>query len=180
MVQGRKNVPFASQLKSSALIRDSRFTCIPGLTIFNTRKRDRFPLIRGSKFTRIQNEVASYASEYVSEVRVIKLMATFKLYPKGHATHPCLSSDMVFTRLSKKECNLVYVYEYFRDFDISFPLSAFECGLLFVLLVAPSQLHPNIWGFIKLFEVVCSQLGHTFRPCMLIFFYQMKHKAKIG
>lgn len=38
--------------------------------------------------------------------------------------------------------NFIFVYEYFfKELDMSLPLSAFECRMLTIVNVAPSQLH---------------------------------------
>jgi len=74
---------------------------------------------------------------------------------------------------------LTYVYEYFRDFDISFSLSEFESDLLSIMSVTQSQLHPNGWSFVKAFEIVCEHLYLILTPNMFMYFYLMKHKAKI-
>lgn len=60
-----------------------------------------------------------YASGLLTEVRVAKLMTTFT---DGLIILPYSSNDRVFFRPSEKEDNFIFVYEYFRDFGISFPL----------------------------------------------------------
>jgi hypothetical protein len=52
--------------------------------------------------------------------------------------------------------NFVMVYEcFFRDIGLHFPFSIFQVEILNRLEVAPSQLHPNAWGFINAFEIFC-------------------------
>jgi len=71
--------------------------------------------------------------------------------------------------------NFIYVYEFlFKEYDIVFPLSDFEAGMLTVMNIAPSQLHPNSWDFLKCFELLCEHLG--FEPSINVFtyFYQMR------
>lgn len=45
-----------------------------------------------------------------------------------------------------------------EDSKIHIPFSDFEAELLIVLNIAPSQLCPNGWGFIKAFGVVCEYI----------------------
>jgi hypothetical protein len=48
------------------------------------------------------------------------------------------------------------LYEcFFRDIYLRFPFSNFQAEILNRLEVAPSQLHPNAWGFINAFEIFC-------------------------
>jgi len=55
--------------------------------------------------------------------------------------------------------DFTFVYEYFfKEFDISFLLSAFECRMLMMINVALSQLHPNSSAFLKAFLVLCCYL----------------------
>jgi hypothetical protein len=49
-----------------------------------------------------------------------------------------------------------YTYANFiRDFHLHFPFTEFEGSMLRVHNIAPTQLHPNSWAFIKAFELVC-------------------------
>ena len=48
-----------------------------------------------------------------------------------------------------------YAYEYFfSQLNVTFPFTAFETDLLWSCNIAPSQLHPNSWGFIKIFQLL--------------------------
>jgi hypothetical protein len=61
-----------------------------------------------------------------------------------------------------------------QTFNLWFPFTSFEVSLLHTLNVAPVQLHPNSWGFVKAYEIVCFALGLT--PSIGIFFsiYHLK------
>ena len=55
-----------------------------------------------------------------------------------------------------------YMYEYVVNrIGARFPLSLFERAVLRYLQVAPSQLHPNAWGFVRAFDRLCSALYVT-------------------
>ena len=54
------------------------------------------------------------------------------------------------------------------------PLSIFEKELLTELNVAPAQLHPNNWAFVRAFTILCSQLGLS--PTVEVFLYFFKAK----
>lgn len=44
---------------------------------------------------------------------------------------------------------------------VRFPFTAFVSVVLRALNVAPSQLHPNSWCFVRVFEIVCKYYGIT-------------------
>ena len=46
-----------------------------------------------------------------------------------------------------------------EDFGVQLPLNAFEADVLKFLHVAPSQIRPNNWAFIRGFEILCKALG---------------------
>jgi len=87
--------------------------------------------------------VTSYASKTISSEKFVNLMVTFKFCPKGITVLPCSLRGRVFSRTGEKKDNFVFIYEFFSDFDISFPLIDFEHVLLFVLFVAPNPLYPD-------------------------------------
>jgi hypothetical protein len=62
------------------------------------------------------------------------------------------------------------MYTHFiRDFHLYFPFTPFQTSMLRALNVAPSQLSPNSWSFIKAFELVCFGLDIS-EPSVAIFF----------
>ncbi|WJX66031.1 hypothetical protein P8452_50626 [Trifolium repens] len=65
--------------------------------------------------------------------------------------------------------------KFIDDFHLFFPFTEFQQSMLRVLNVAPSQLSPNSWSFIKAFELVCCGLEVP-EPSVAVFFsfYQVK------
>ncbi|MED6169007.1 hypothetical protein PIB30_017148 [Stylosanthes scabra] len=60
--------------------------------------------------------------------------------------------------LESESC--IFVYEaIFTKVGIRIPFTEFEIEVLKGCEIAPSQIHPNSWGFIRGFEVVCRELG---------------------
>ncbi|XP_058786440.1 uncharacterized protein LOC131661054 [Vicia villosa] len=52
------------------------------------------------------------------------------------------------------------MYEYvFRELGFRLPFTSFQVSLLARLALAPSQLHPNAFAFMRAFEIVCEYLG---------------------
>ena len=53
-----------------------------------------------------------------------------------------------------------YAYDFFfGQMSITLPFTDFETNLLWSCNVAPSQLHTNSWGFIKIFQLLCHGFG---------------------
>jgi hypothetical protein len=63
-----------------------------------------------------------------------------------------------------------------NQFNLFFSFTDFEGSILRALNVAPIQLHPNSWAFIKAFELVCLGLEIS-DPSIAVFFsfYQIKN-----
>jgi hypothetical protein len=61
-----------------------------------------------------------------------------------------------------------------ENLNLSLPFTNFELMLLNALNVAPTQLHPNGWAFVRAFELVC--LGRDLEPRLGVFshFYHVK------
>jgi len=74
-----------------------------------------------------------------------------------------------------------FIYEYMvTQFCIQFPLSSFECQMLTEMQTVPSQLHPNTWGFLQAFQIVCKYFSIKQTINKFMFFYQMKYGESIG
>jgi len=65
-------------------------------------------------------------------------MSTFNFCPERLIVLPSSLGERVFSRPAEEDEVFTYVYQYFRDFDISFPLFGFEANLLSIMLVALS------------------------------------------
>ncbi|KOM43300.1 hypothetical protein LR48_Vigan05g090400 [Vigna angularis] len=57
----------------------------------------------------------------------------------------------------------------FYDLYVRLPFTTFQMDVLRTLNVAPSQLHPNSWGYVQAFAVVCRALD--IRPTVGLFLY---------
>nr|KYP34574.1 hypothetical protein KK1_044455 [Cajanus cajan] len=68
-----------------------------------------------------------------------------------------------------------YMYQcFFRDLGIWLPFTQFECNFLNFVNLAHCQLHPNSWGFLRAFQVLCSTLGIGLSLPVFLHFYQLK------
>ena len=83
---------------------------------------------------------------------------------------PDSDERVCFPTFIKGERPFFYAYEYFfSQLNVTFPFTAFETDLLWSCNIAPSQLHPNSWGFIKIFQLLCRELDVT--PSHTLFLY---------
>ncbi|RDX69005.1 hypothetical protein CR513_51944, partial [Mucuna pruriens] len=63
-----------------------------------------------------------------------------------------------------------YLYNMLHSkLGIKLPFTHFEQAVLLALNVAPTQLHPNNWAFIRAFELLCEDLGKA--PTLGVFFW---------
>nr|KYP65480.1 hypothetical protein KK1_011716 [Cajanus cajan] len=63
---------------------------------------------------------------------------------------------------------------FFRDLGVRLPFTQFECDFLDFINSAPCQLHPNNWGFLRVFQVLCTVLGIEVSLPVFLHFYQLK------
>jgi hypothetical protein len=87
---------------------------------------------------------------------------------------PVGEGELVTTK-NTVEPHYFYMYaSVIQALNLWFPLTSFEGTVLRVLNVAPSQLQPNSWAFVKAFELICHGLG--LEPSVGVFFsfYQVK------
>ena len=62
----------------------------------------------------------------------------------------------------------------FERLGFRLPFNNFEKGLMTTLNVAPAQLHPNSWAFIRAFHILCKGLGIQPTPAMFLYFFELK------
>lgn len=103
-------------------------------------------------------EVMSYDYNFIDEVEIDKLRSLRNVSSTGNEDdvilEPCILGERVCVALPR-EVKDEYFHFYvgvLEDFNIHLPFTDFEFDLLRTLNIAPSQLRPNIWGFIKAFK----------------------------
>jgi hypothetical protein len=73
------------------------------------------------------------------------------------------------TSVHTSEPAFFYMYTNFvKDFHLYFPFTDFQMSMLRALNIAPTQLSPNSWSFIKAFELVCFGLDIS-EPSVAVF-----------
>ncbi|QHO35921.1 uncharacterized protein DS421_9g279430 [Arachis hypogaea] len=63
----------------------------------------------------------------------------------------------------------------FTELGIRLPFTDFECGVLYWLNCAPTQLHPNSWGFVRAFQLLMDVL--ELPPSLRLFFSLFQAKG---
>jgi len=72
-----------------------------------------------------------------------------------------------------------YFYQVvFKCIGMRLPFSRFERELLAEINVAPAQVHPNGWAFVKAFDILCGFFGHTPSFDIFLHFFEVKKQGK--
>ncbi|MED6156458.1 hypothetical protein PIB30_014423 [Stylosanthes scabra] len=61
------------------------------------------------------------------------------------------------------------------EIGVRFPFTLFECSVLRQINCAPSQIHPNSWGYMRAFQVLMEYLEES--PSLEVFFYLFQVKG---
>jgi len=71
----------------------------------------------------------------------------------------CTTSDLVFHDRGSSSANFFFMYALvLKDSCIRIPVDDFCAGILCVLNVAPTQLYPNSWAYVRAFQILCTTL----------------------
>ena len=71
---------------------------------------------------------------------------------------------------------LTFIYSaIFKRLKLRLPFTFFEKELMMELNVAPCQLHPNAWAFIRSFEILCNYFGHNASVDVFLHFFEAKN-----
>jgi len=71
--------------------------------------------------------------------------------------------------------SFTYIYAtLFERLGLRLPFIEFEKDVLTILNVAPAQLHPNSWTFVRAFYILCNGLGIRATLAMLLHFFELK------
>ncbi|RDY09051.1 hypothetical protein CR513_06654, partial [Mucuna pruriens] len=93
----------------------------------------------------------------------------------------CRPDKSVNNRASLDEAPFFYIYEpVFSKLGLKLPFTSFERSILRALNVAPSQLHPNSWAFVRAFELLCEDLGREPSLGVFFWFFRVKKTPKVG
>ena len=62
----------------------------------------------------------------------------------------------------------------FKKLILCPPFPSFERALLTKINVAPAQLHPNSWAFVRAFSILCHHFGHLPSVDVFLYFFEVK------
>jgi len=63
----------------------------------------------------------------------------------------------------------------FKKVKLRFPFTRLERELLTELNIAPAQLHPNSWAFVRVFQILCVHLGLPASVDVFLFLFEAKN-----
>ncbi|RDX67447.1 hypothetical protein CR513_53678, partial [Mucuna pruriens] len=113
---------------------------------------------------------------YVSEKTWCE--AAYANHFQAVACHPI---DKVCHPPFHSERDFIYVYEpMFRLLGVTLPFHHFEAEVLWVLGLAPSQLHPSGWAVLQAFRLVCRFFGVVPTAVLLLYFYYSDVPAPVS
>jgi hypothetical protein len=122
------------------------------------------------------------SSRFQTEAFIISYRAKYDVSGTGNegdvVVEHVVEGEFV-TSVNIQEPSFFYMYtSLITQFNLFFPFTEFESLMLRTLNVAPIQLHPNSWAFIKAFELACLGLEID-HPSIAVFFsfYQIKNLA---
>jgi len=97
------------------------------------------------------------------------------------SAHKCHHSDRVFFGRGSSPVDFFFLYaKVIKDSRLRLPLDEFSTGVLRALNVAPTQLHPNSWAYIRGFQMLCLGLGLTTTPALFLHYYCTRPGKKVG
>jgi len=86
--------------------------------------------------------------------------------------HHCLPTNRVFHGWGSSPVDFIFMYsKVIRDSCICLPLDEFNTVVLSALNVAPTQLHPNSWAYLRGFQMLCMRLGLNTTPPLFLHHY---------
>ncbi|KOM55427.1 hypothetical protein LR48_Vigan10g131900 [Vigna angularis] len=93
----------------------------------------------------------------------------------------CREDERVFHGRENATNDFFYYYSPpFYDLYLRLPLTTFQMAVLKTLNVAPTQLHPNSWGYMQAFVVVCQALAIKLTVALFLRFFRCHPVAKRG
>ncbi|KAJ1380673.1 putative gypsy type transposon [Sesbania bispinosa] len=114
------------------------------------------------RYAWVDAEVQGIASRYCGETEAT-LRASLSVldpdYEELYTVSPPAAADRMCHRGETNE-GFMFLYAFLvHRLKVRLPFSNFEQSVLKHYCVAPSQLHPNAWGFMKAFSILCELLA---------------------
>ena len=96
------------------------------------------------------------------------------------SVRPCAEGEPVCVddRANDGEPFFFFYQTIFKRIRQRLPFSIFERELLTEVNVAPAQLHPNSWAFVRAFSILCNHFGHPLSVDVFLHFFEAKNPGK--
>jgi len=93
---------------------------------------------------------------------------------------PCVEGEPVCvdSRANEGEPFFFFYQTIFKRIRQRLSFSSFERELLTEINVAPAQLYPKSWAFIRAFSILCNHFGHTPSVDVFLHFFEAKKAGK--
>ncbi|RDX71249.1 hypothetical protein CR513_49432, partial [Mucuna pruriens] len=99
--------------------------------------------------------------------------------PWSVSVSPNCHGESVSTTLSVEGKPYFYMYDtLYSKLGVKLPFTHFERAILQALNVAPTQLHPNSWPFVRAFELLCDDLGKALTLGVFFWFFTVRKADK--
>jgi len=135
--------------------------------------------------TALLNEISSFTSlKSIAPYRKKHIYHKSRVFGKDHDKYvrmvACWEGEPVCAdESSNPEGPFCFIYStVFQRLGLRLPFTPFELALLTEVNVAPAQLHPNSWAFVRSFTILCHCLGHTPSVDVFLFFFKAKSPGK--
>jgi len=93
----------------------------------------------------------------------------------------CGVTDRVCHGRENAPHNFFFVYNtFFVDLHITLPFDNFTMGVLRILNVAPTQLHPNSWAALQVFRLLCRIFKLEPTPESFLYYYNTRPSTPVG
>jgi len=122
----------------------------------------------------------AYWRAHVGEPGVYKHDAFAKRHDAYISVRPCTPGEPVCVDDSSNngEAFFFFYQTVFKRIGLHLPFSGFERELVTEINVAPAQLHPNSWAFVKAFGILCGYFGQPPSIDIFLHFFKVKKQGK--
>jgi len=147
----------------------------------NVNYRDLYPWAPVELLDECSSLVSTKAwRDHIGEPITYYHRAFGKRHDDDIAVLPCTIGEPVCgDERANNEVPFFYFYQVvFKRIGMRLPFSRFERELLTEINIAPAQLHPNGWAFVKAFGVLCGFFGCTPSVDVFLHFFEVKKQGK--
>jgi len=118
--------------------------------------------------------------DHINGSSVYQHRAFARRHDEDIAVIPCTPREPICgDERSNNGVPFFYFYQtVFKRIGMRLPFSGFKRELLTEINVAPAQLHPNSWAFVKAFDILCGYFGQPPSVDIFLHFFEVKKQGK--